>query len=251
LNANRANSASIHAVVPVKALRKSKIRLSSILSPKERAALTIAMLADVLSALKRSRMIDSITVVSPDRNVLRFGQQLGVDSLREKPARGLNSAITQVIRKRKWENAIVLIVHADLPLLTPGEVNAFLRGARGCSVTIGPSKDRTGTNAMVLNPAQVIKPAFGRGSYKRHISLFHRKRLQFSVQLTKGFGFDVDDPQGLLELMDHKRHTRTAHFLREMDEHDLRKLLRIQNRTKLRIPPKPQQKPKREKLRRF
>jgi len=229
----------MHVVVPVKALTKSKTRLSSILSPKERAALTIAMLADVLSAVKKSRMIDSITVVSPDRNVLRFGQQLGVDSLREKPARGLNSAITQTICKRKWENAIVLIVHADLPLLTPEEVNAFLRGARGCSVTIGPSKDGTGTNAMVLNPARVIKPAFGRGSYKRHISLFHRKRLRFRVQMTEGFGFDVDDPQGLLELMDHKRHTRTAHFLREVGEHGLRKSLRMQNRTKLRIPPKP------------
>jgi 2-phospho-L-lactate guanylyltransferase len=229
----------MHAVVPVKALAKSKTRLSSILSVNEREQLTVAMLVDVLSALKKSNMIDSITVVSTDRTVLKLGQQLGVNSLREKPARGLNSAITQVIRKREWENSIVFVVHADLPLLTPEEVNAFLRGAQHFPVTIGPSKDGIGTNAMVLNPARVIRPAFGSGSYKRHISLFHRKRLQFRVQFTQGFGFDVDNPEDLLELMEHKARTKTAHFLTGISQQDVQKSLHIQNKTKLHRAPKP------------
>ena len=199
----------------------------------------MAMLADVLSALKKSRMIDSITVVSPDSNVLRFGQRFGVNVLREKPARGLNSAIAQVIRKRKWENAIVFIVHADLPLLTPVEVDTILRRGRTCPVTIGPSKDGIGTNSMVLNPARVIRPSFGSGSYKRHISLFHRKRLQFRVQLSQGFGFDVDNPDDLLELMGHKKRTNSLNFLRIITQQDLQRSLHLQNGTKLRVSPKP------------
>jgi 2-phospho-L-lactate guanylyltransferase len=239
LKINSTNGGSVHAVVPVKALEKSKTRLSSILHPKERAQLTMAMLMDVLSALRKSSIIDSIMVVSTDRNVLRLGQQLGINSLRETPKRGLNGAINQVIGRCKWENSAVLVVHADLPLLTPREVDTFLREAQGCSVTIGPSKDEIGTNAMVLNPARVIRPAFGKESYKRHISILHRKKLHFKVQSSQGFGFDIDEPEDLLELMNHKTRNNTARFLRQIREQDFQKLRRgIQNNSKVRLAPK-------------
>jgi len=220
-----ANRGSIHAIVPVKVLAKSKTRLSRVLQPKERTALTLAMLFDVLAALRGSRMIGSITIVSADRNVLRFGQRLGANSLRETPRRGLNNAIGQVIRKCKLENSTVLVIHADLPLLTGKEVNTLLREARGCPIAIVPSEDETGTNAMVLNPARVIRPAFGKGSYKRHISIFQREKLQFKVQRIQGFAFDIDEPKDLLELMRHKGRNNTARFLRAMRERDLQKVL--------------------------
>jgi len=239
LKIHGANPGSVHAIVPVKVLRKSKTRLSSILQPKERTELTIAMLMDVLSALRKSRMIDSIIVVSADRNVLKLGRQLGANSLREEPRRGLNNAINQAIHKHKWENSTVLVVHADLPLLTCKEVNTFLREAQGCPIAIARSKDETGTNAMVVNPAQVIRPAFGKGSYKRHISIFHRTKLQFKVQRIQGFGFDIDEPKDLLELMRHKARNNTARFLRAIRERDFQKVLSYtQDSTGLRMAPK-------------
>lgn len=216
----RINPNLVHAVVPLKVLKKSKTRLSPILEPKERAELTIAMLEDVLSALKKSSMVDSITVVSADRNVLRYVRQLGADSLAEGRRRGLNNAIRQVIRKRKLSNSVVLVVHADLPLLTSGEVCAFLKEAQDCPIAIAPSKDETGTNAMLLNPAQIIHPAFGKESYRRHLSILDRKRIPFKVQRIRGFGFDIDEPNDLLELMHNGARNKTARFLRAIRNRD-------------------------------
>lgn len=220
---DRANADSVHVVVPLKVLRKSKTRLSPILQPKERAELTIAMLEDVLSALMKSSMVDSITVVSADRSALRLVRQLGADSLQEGRRRGLNNAIGHVIRKRKLRNSAVLVVHADLPLLTCREVSTFLREAQGCPIAIAPSKDETGTNAMLLNPARIIRPAFGKESYRRHLSILDHKRIRFKVQRVRGFGFDIDEPKDLLELMHHRARNSTAQFLSAMRDRDFQK----------------------------
>jgi len=66
----------VYAIVPVKRLGVSKRRLSKFLSSQERKVLTIAMLEDVLRALKAS-MVSEIVVVSSDQvpapAAVRFG----------------------------------------------------------------------------------------------------------------------------------------------------------------------------------
>ena len=203
----------MHAIVPLKALAKSKTRLSPVLEPRERAELTIAMLKDVLSALHKSSVIGSITVVSADRNALRLARILGAKALREGRKRGLNNAISHVIHKCNLRNSAVLLVHADLPLLTAREVNTFLREARDCPIAIAPSRDETGTNAMLLKPGCIMRTAFGKKSYRRHLLILDKKKVRFRVQRMRGFGFDIDEPKDLLDLMHYRLRSNTAQFL--------------------------------------
>ena len=55
----------VYAIVPVKRIGVSKRRLSESLSPQERKSLTVAMLEDVLKALKAS-VVTKVLVVSND-----------------------------------------------------------------------------------------------------------------------------------------------------------------------------------------
>jgi len=207
------SSDSINAVVPVKGLSKSKSRLSSVLQPKERTELTMVMLQDVLSALTKSRMLDSVTVVSTDWRASRIARQFDVSFLQEGRTRGLNNAIRFVVRKRGLSESALLIVHADLPLLTPPEVCNFLKEANGYPIVIAPSKDETGTNAMLLRPARIMQSSFGKESYRRHILMMEQKRILFKVQKMRGFGFDIDEPNDLLDLMNQDAQANTARFL--------------------------------------
>lgn len=208
------NSDAINAVVPLKELDRSKSRLSPILKPSQRAELTKAMLQDVLGALTESGSVDSITVVSADKRAQKVTEQFNAYFLNEGEPRGLNNAIRFAVSEREMEKSALLVVHADLPLLTPLEVRVFLKEANGYPVVIAPSKDESGTNAMLLQPAEVLRPSFGKDSYNRHLSILDQKGIAFSVQSVRGFGFDIDEPKDLLDLTQLNAGENTENFLR-------------------------------------
>jgi 2-phospho-L-lactate guanylyltransferase len=143
-------------------------------------------------------------------------EQFNAHFLNEGEPRGLNDAIRFVVAKRKLEKSALLVVHADLPLLTPLEVRVFLEKADGYPVVIAPSKDESGTNAMLLQPAEILRPSFGKDSYKRHISILDQKGIPFSVQSVRGFGFDIDEPKDLLDLMQLNARANTENFLKSI-----------------------------------
>jgi 2-phospho-L-lactate guanylyltransferase (CobY/MobA/RfbA family) len=83
----------VYAIVPVKRIGASKRRLSQSLSLQERKSLAVAMLEDVLQALKES-VVTNVLVVSNDQNVRPIAQRFRVSFF--SPARkGLNSAIEE------------------------------------------------------------------------------------------------------------------------------------------------------------
>src|SRR5208283_6179532 len=112
----------VYAVVPVKSLRASKKRLSSVLSPQERGQLTLAMLEDVLSALQTSTVND-IVVVSNDLRVHELAGKFGAKYLTQKTS-GLNSAVEEAAEWCVRQGAeAILVLPADIPLLSPEEVD--------------------------------------------------------------------------------------------------------------------------------
>lgn len=207
--------------MPLKVLKGSKTRLSPILGPAERTKLTLAMFRDVLSALKKSEMIRSITVVSADATALEMARRFGADSILERRKEGLNRAIGLAIRKRNLHSSRALVIHADLPLLTARDVNRFLISSRDYPIGLAPSKDNSGTNALSLNPACIIRPAFGKESLNRHISIAEKRKLRYCVRRVKGLQFDVDDPEDMIELMHGKARRNTAKFLRTLSQPNL------------------------------
>src|SRR5438874_4384441 len=80
--------------VPVKSPRASKTRLSPLLGPDERAALTVAMFEDVLDACLGQGEWD-VWVISADPTVAEIAAARGARPIPER-GRGLRRAVRQV-----------------------------------------------------------------------------------------------------------------------------------------------------------
>ena len=190
----------IHAIVPLKIPSKSKTRLSHRLTRDQRSSLTIAMLVKVLTALRGARTVSSVTVVCADRRVRSITEKCGATFLWEGHRHGLNRALNFALKNLPNDSA-VLIIHADLPFLTAKEVDQIVNGAADHSIALVPSKDKTGTNAILMQLPGLIKLAFGKDSFRKHLNLTKKKRVSCSVLRIEGVAFDVDEEDDLDELL--------------------------------------------------
>jgi len=194
----------IHAIVPLKIPSKSKTRLSHRLTRDQRSDLTIAMLVKVLSALREARTVSSVTVVCADRRVRSITQKCGATFLWEGHRHGLNRALNFAL-KNLPNDSPVLIIHADLPFLTAREIDQIVNRAARHPVALVPSKDKTGTNAILMQVPGLIKLAFGKDSFRKHLNLTKKKRLSCAVLRIEGVAFDVDEEDDLDELLRRSR----------------------------------------------
>jgi len=191
---------NIHAIVPVNVPNGSKSRLSRRLNSSQRASLTVTMLINVLSALKQSGPISSISVVSADRKIQPVVERSGAIFLWEGRRKGLNRALAFAMKETPSHSS-VLIIHADLPLLTSNDLETLVKRAGNCSLALVPSKDGTGTNAILMRSPHLIRLAFGVGSFHKHYALASKLKLALRVIRIHGIAFDVDDEQDLDELV--------------------------------------------------
>ena len=74
------------------------------------------------------------------------------------------------------------------------------RGPPG-SVLLVPSRDGTGTNAMLLRPPSAMRPALGPDSRARHLARARRAGLTALTRELPGLALDIDTPADLLALM--------------------------------------------------
>jgi 2-phospho-L-lactate guanylyltransferase len=217
---------NLHVIVPVNIPSRSKMRLSRRLNANQRASLTLAMLTNVLTALRKAASVDSVTVVCADRKIQMLVEEYDATFLYEGKRRGLNSALNFAMR-RFTSSCAILIIHADLPLLTSDDVDYLVRRSRNYPFTLIPSKDGTGTNAILMQSPSMITPAFGEGSFRKHETLAKKRRLPYKVLRIQGVAFDVDDEHDLDELMRIQFDKQTARRLRGLFEPESVRLLPI------------------------
>jgi 2-phospho-L-lactate guanylyltransferase len=191
---------SVFAVVPVKYLSGTKSRLKPILNPGARAGLTIYMMGRVVSAISGAGVVN-VCVVSPDPIVLGEARERGATALRQE-SRGLNPALEE---GRRWAmeggGSSLLVLPADLPLLDTEDVRAVLdeMGEEG-SIVISPDVSRSGTNALLLCPPDVLPFAFGPGSYEAHLRAARERGLYVRICERPHLAFDLDTTEDLASL---------------------------------------------------
>ena len=193
-------SGAISAVVPVKDLRGTKSRLAPVLNPGARAGLTLYMMGRVVAAIREAGVKD-ICVVSPDRIVLAEAERRGALPLIQE-SRGLNPALEEGRRRALDLGASTLLVlPADLPLLDAEDVRAVLEEAgEGPSVVISPDGGRSGTNALLIQPPDVLPFAFGPDSFEAHIEAARSRDLDVRVCERCHLSFDLDTAEDLARL---------------------------------------------------
>jgi 2-phospho-L-lactate guanylyltransferase len=85
-------------------------------------------------------------------------------------------------------------------LLDPEELDAALERMTPGRVAVVPDRHGTGTNALLLCPADAIGPAFGEGSAARHSERVERAGHQLAVEPLESLGLDLDTPDDLRAL---------------------------------------------------
>ena len=93
-----------------------------------------------------------------------------------------------------------MIVPADLPSIVRDEVRALLASRGSAVVTIVPSRDGGGTNAMLLAADSPAIFAFGPDSVTRHRARAEAAGLSVQILNFPLLAFDVDTPQDLSDL---------------------------------------------------
>ncbi len=188
---------AIWAIVPVKPFLRSKSRLSSVLSPLERAGLSREFLGHALDVLAQVPGITQTLVISRDPAALALAHGRQARTVTESGAPDLNSALqraTQVVVASRAQG--VLILPTDLPFLTPEDVIQLITGGGdGPQVAIAPDRRDDGTNALFTAPPGLLDYAFGEHSFGKHMALAQAAGARVRVCRLPGIALDVDGPE--------------------------------------------------------
>jgi 2-phospho-L-lactate/phosphoenolpyruvate guanylyltransferase len=174
--------------------------LAPILDPGARAGLTLYMMGRVVRAIAEAG-VEDVCVVSPDRMVLEEAKRRGATPLVQE-SRGLNPALEEG-RRRALElgASTLLVLPADLPLLDAGDVRAVLQEVgEGPSAVISPDGGRSGTNALLIQPPDVLPFAFGADSFEAHLGAARRRSLDVRICERPHLAFDLDTAGDLARL---------------------------------------------------
>jgi 2-phospho-L-lactate guanylyltransferase len=202
------------ALVPVKSLGQAKQRLAPALDGPARAALVLAMLDDVLGALRGAQAVSEIGVISADPAVLARAAAPGAHPLPDH-AGDLNAALTSAAAQVAPGADALLVLPADVPLVTSGEIDRLIAAAPARGALIVPSGDG-GTNALLVRPPLALPFRFGPDSLARHAAAAREQGLPLRVYHTPGLERDIDRPEDLVWLAAAGGETTAARVLRSL-----------------------------------
>ncbi len=190
---------TIWAIVPVKPLRRGKSRLASVFSEEERADLNRHLLENTVRTLKNIPEIEHVLVVSRDQSALALARDLGARTVLENGSPQLNVALERAtVVAKTYETRGVLILPADLPLITPEDVNRMLERANDPPVVVvAPDRHEKGTNALLVCPAGLIEYQYGDNSFKRHCDLAKEAGARVEICELPSLTLDLDVPEDL------------------------------------------------------
>ena len=201
-----------YAIIPVSRFSQAKTRLSPTLTPLERENLLKAMLKDVINTIKGS--VDKVVVISSDKDVLNFVNELNVVCLKEEGKTDLNGALMQAVSWCSKHADQVLIIPSDIPLIRKSQAQEMVELADKWPVIIAPAKGG-GTNALLI-PTKGVKMKFGDCSFFQHLKEAENSGLRRYIYDSFYLSLDVNTAEDLGEIMIHGSGTETRKFLKNI-----------------------------------
>jgi 2-phospho-L-lactate/phosphoenolpyruvate guanylyltransferase len=192
---------NLWVIVPVKPLKEGKSRLSGVLAGEKRAEFNRSLLENTLKTLSGVTEIERILVISRDPDVLAQALPPGIETLFENCPPELNASLDYATGHARQNGAgQVLVLPADLPLITPKDIRTFIQCGTGAEIVIAPDRHREGTNALLVCPPGAIPYCFGPGSFLRHRQEAEKRSLKVAICERPSFGLDIDLPEDLEQL---------------------------------------------------
>jgi 2-phospho-L-lactate guanylyltransferase len=218
--AQRTNTPSVSRAIllPIKDLRNAKQRLAGALTPEERFGLAQAMLADTVRVLCGVQHAHKIFVITNYEPATEIAAKHGWEVLREEHQVSESASVDFASRLCAERGiAALLRLPLDLPLIQPSDIDELL--ASECSapaVVMVPSRDGTGTNAILRTPPTLFPSHFGPNSFAKHRGEAERTGAKIIVRRNERLEMDVDDEADLRALLRHDlSHTATGKWLEE------------------------------------
>jgi 2-phospho-L-lactate/phosphoenolpyruvate guanylyltransferase len=205
-------------LLPVKDLRNAKQRLAGVLTPEERFGLACAMLADTVRAVRGVRRADRIFMVTSYDSAMQTARENGWEILAEE--RQISESVSVDSASRQCEErgvTSVLRLPLDLPLVQARDIDELLAvGYTAPATVIVPSRDGTGTNAILRTPPTLFPSQFGPGSFAKHCGEAERAGAEIWRRRNPRLEMDVDDEADLRALLQHDLSgTETGAWLRK------------------------------------
>jgi 2-phospho-L-lactate/phosphoenolpyruvate guanylyltransferase len=188
------------AIVPVKPLGVALGRLARVLDAPLRRELQMGMLADVLATCSATRSLDGVLVVTADPEAAGLAGAHGARVIADhSPPQGMNPAVIRGLSVAMDHGAdAALVLTADLPVATPADLERVIATAHPHEgVTLVPSREGTGSNALLVRPPNIFIPELGIGSRRRHRIQASGRGIILHEREVPGIALDVDTPTDL------------------------------------------------------
>ena len=210
-----------YILLPVKDLTRAKQRLADLFTQAERTELAWAMLEHTFAAVAAVKgpkvKIDGVAVVTLYPPAIALAESYGFEVILEREQISESHSVdfgSRELAQRGVE--AVLRLPLDLPLLQPADIETILshddRNAPSCVIV--PSRDGTGTNAILRRPPTLFPSHFGPNSLPKHLAEAEKAGAQCTVIELPRVALDVDDPNDVTELLKRDGTSAVTEWLR-------------------------------------
>ena len=136
-------------------------------------------------------------VVSRDPLALSIARDFSAKTVLEDGSPELNTALRRAASVAKAYFATkILVLPADLPLIKSSDIESFLKKSKKSpEIVISPDRRKDGTNALLINPANLIEFQYGPGSYNAHLDSAKKMNARIEIVESNVFGLDLDLPE--------------------------------------------------------
>jgi 2-phospho-L-lactate/phosphoenolpyruvate guanylyltransferase len=190
-----------YILIPVKDLSHAKQRLSGLLTQEERTRLAWMMLETTFAAAAKVKNVDRIAVVTLYPQAIALADKYGMETISETEQVSESASVDFGSKELMKSGATaVLRLPIDLPLIETEDLEIIL-GSEAPEVVIVPSRDGTGTNAILRSPPDLFPSHFGTGSFFKHLQEVEKAGLQCEIIQLPRIALDIDDPEDVKELM--------------------------------------------------
>jgi len=205
-------------LIPIKDPSNAKTRLAEFLSPDERRRLAWAMFEDVCRAVRSAHEPDCVVMVTSYAPAIERARELEWDVLIEESQVSESASIdwaSGLLAERDFDT--VMRLPADLPLVRGADIDALLSiKLDSPGALLVPSREGTGTNAIIRTPPALFPSRFGPNSLALHKAEAALVGVECVTVNNPRIALDIDEPADVELLLESGRGTGTFDLLVEM-----------------------------------
>jgi 2-phospho-L-lactate guanylyltransferase len=208
-----------YLLIPVKDLSRAKQRLAALMTQAERTRLAWAMLQNTFEAVAAVRSANRVAVVTLYEPAIELAKRFGMQVILETEQISESASVDFGSREAvKFGAEAVLRLPIDLPLITAEDIETILAADQpNPSVVIVPSRDGTGTNAILRRPPTLFPSHFGAGSLAKHFREAEQANATCQLLHLPNIALDIDEPEDLTDLLTQGHGTAIHDLLAEMN----------------------------------